>query len=148
MAKNLSSHMTQRRDGVELGQRASSRNGGAAQTRQVIVIGVRDALGYCERSQATQLARPSRFAQRRCKGLQVSSAHAADVELRTWQRAQYCLIRAREKVQALDRALAILLRFGEPGEVPLAPGGIVQCGKKLQVAAIAACENLAQIDPA
>ena len=36
--------MTQRRDDVELGQRASSRNGGAAQTRQVIVIGVRDAL--------------------------------------------------------------------------------------------------------
>jgi len=57
MAKNLSLNMSERRDDVELSQRASGGDSGTAQACQVVAIGMRDTLDEAQATQWVQLTR-------------------------------------------------------------------------------------------
>ena len=72
-----------------------------------------------------QLTRQTRGTESRQEGLQVSAAHAVDVELGSLQRAQQSLLGALEEVQSLDGSIALALWLGEPREVTLAVGDVL-----------------------
>ena len=97
-----SSHI---RNDVESGERARGGDGGAAQAREVVAVGVSDPLDQTQPAQATELAR-----QRRRRHVQASheigAAQAVDVELGALKRAQQSLLACVEEVQSLDRASA------------------------------------------
>jgi hypothetical protein len=144
MAKTVSSRVSQRRDDTELRQRARCRDRGPTQTSQVIAIRVDNAFDQAECSQSRELTRECCVVERRHKRLQVGSAYAANVECGTLQRAQQCLFSAGEEVQAFDRALTVALGLGQSCEFALACGGVLQRGQKLEIAAVAAEQNLAR----
>ena len=148
MAKNGSSCVSQSGDDVELRQGASGCDRGAPQAREVVAVGVGDALDQAEHAQAASWRESARRVQRARSGFEVGAAQAVDVELGTLQGAQQRLLGAGEEVQSLDGALTVVLRLGQPSEVALAAGGILQGREELQVAAVAAEQDLAQVDQA
>ena len=135
------------RNDVESGERAGCGDGGAAQSRQVVAVGMRDLLDQTEHAQPSELARHGR--RRHVQpSHEIGSAPAVDVELAVLQGSQQRLVAGAEEVQALDRRVGAHARLAQPLQIALAGAGVVQAGQERQVALVAAQQDLAQVDQA
>ena len=132
---------------MELHDRAGGGDGCSAEPGEVIAIGMDDPFDQTEDMQAMQLTGECRVVERD-KRFYVSTAHAMEIELGSLQGAEQGLLGRCEEVQALDDALAFVLRFGQSCQVACAGGGVIQSRQEFQIAAIAAGQNLAQVDEA
>ena len=79
---------------------------------------------------------------------QVGGAHAVDIELGALQGAHKLVLGALKEVQSLDRIVRVATLLGQTVQRPNAGAGIVDGGKELEVAAVAAEQDLAQVDQA
>ena len=130
------------------GDSASGGDGATAEAGQVIAVSTGDLLDEAEVAQASEITGDAGGRQMGKKRFQVGTTHTTDVELRTLQGAQQRMLGLVEEVEALD-AMAIDL-FGRGQFVEAATTGreVVERGEKFEIAAVAAEENLAQIDQA
>jgi hypothetical protein len=118
MAKNLSSDGSQSRHDPNFPDGASGGDSGTAETGEVVAIGSGDTLDQAQNSQPFELARERGRAEVWEQGMQVSTAHAADVELGPLQCPQQGLLAAFEEVQSLDGSVFLSPVFTEPVQRP------------------------------
>ncbi|HYA81138.1 MAG TPA: hypothetical protein VED87_09435, partial [Methylocystis sp.] len=116
MAKIGSSCGGESRDDAHLGDGASCGDRGAAEAGQVVAIGAGDALDQAEPAHASDLPGERSRPQAGDKGSQVCSAQSADVELRTLQGAEQCLLASLEEVQPFDQAIFVAAILGSSRE--------------------------------
>ncbi len=112
-------------DDAHLSDGAGCGDRGAAEAGQVVAISASDALDQAEPAHATDLPGESSRAQAGDEGSQVYSAQSADVELRTLQSAERCLLAALEEVQPFDQAIFVAAILAEPIQ-GAKPGAVVQ----------------------
>jgi hypothetical protein len=69
---------------------------------------------------------------------EIATTQATDVELGVLQGAQQGLLGTVEEVEALERITGDGLGAGQPMQVSIPGGEVVECGKIVQVAAVTA----------
>src|SRR5947199_333181 len=148
MAKIGSAYCGESRDDAHFGYGASCGDRGAAEAGRVVAIGAGDALDQAEPAHATDLPGESSRAQAGDKGSQICSAQSADVELRTLQGAEQCLLASLEEVQPFDQAIVIAAILAQPIEGANPGAVVVEGGQVQQVSSAAAEQDVAQINQA
>src|SRR5271165_4850896 len=148
MAKIGSACGGESRDDAHLGDGAGCGDRGAAEAGQVVAISAGDALDQAEPAHATDLPGESSRAQAGDKGSQVYSAQSADVELRTLQSAEQCLLASLEEVQPFDQAIFVAAILAEPIQGANPGAVVVEGGQVQQVSSAAAEQDVAQINQA
>jgi len=84
-------------------------------------------------AQAPKVAGDARHGKMGQEARQIGTADAPDVELGTLQSAQQSLLRRVEEVEPLERMAVDGLGAGEPMQVAVTGGEVVECGKVFQV---------------
>ena len=138
MAKIGSACGGESRDDAQFSDGAGCSDRGAAEAGQVVAISAGDALDQAEPAHATDLPGESSPAQAGDKGSQVYSAQSADVELRTLQSAEQCLLASLEEVQPFDQAIFVAAILAEPIQGANPGAMVVESGQVQKVSSAAA----------
>src|SRR5579883_647041 len=148
MAEILLHRGCQSRNDPPFRDAAGGCEGGAAEAGEVVAVGAGDTFDDSEVAKAAQLTGEGCWGKMWKQANQVGAAHAVDIELGTLQGAQKPWLGALEEVQSLDRTLRVAPLLGQAVQRPNAGAVIVDGGKELEVAAVAAEQDLAQVDQA
>ena len=132
----------------EGGEAFERSDGHSAGPREVVAVGVGGTLEQAEHAQATQLARQPRRREIGQQLHEVTAGQAMDIELRSLHGAKQGHVVSVEEVHALEGTIAVGFGLGKPLKQALAVAVIVQAGEELEIALVAAQQDLAQVDEA